>query len=221
MGKLSVHENVLAYRGPGPGFVQQTTLTTLKEPLRLDLDGRIEQFRDARLFRVGATARLIVAGDHGPRAVMLGAGVEDVEGLSRAAAALAGKIDPEDAAGWGIRLETAAAAGALFEAAGRCDCGAGGGLPGTIRIGFEDKKGRMTWCDPSLVTLRPVHDSVGSLKELGKSGHVTWSCRSNWYSWGPWGETVCDGLCPAATPACSCNSAKSGVCSGWWWCSCK
>ena len=229
MTKYHEHDDVFGLSGAGPRFCRQFMVEDSKAPVTVELGGRIDRFDGASLFRVRASFRLVRAGAAGAQAVMAGANVHDEAALSQAVHALAAKVSPDEAQGWAIRLGSAGPAGALFDAAkSGCGCGGdcgcdGGGVPGWLSLGLSLRAdGDYAWSDAVPVALAAVADPVTEQPSGKGTGFVVWNCQSDWYGFWPWNHvTFCDGLCPAATPTCSCNSAKSGRCRGWWYCSCR
>jgi hypothetical protein len=227
MGGACDHDDVYGLPRGGPQFCRQIFLGGRGVPVKAELDGRIDRFGGASLYRVRASFRLVRAGEAGADAVMVGANIHDEAALSRAVHGLAGKVSPDEAKGWRIRLISAGAADALFDAAARggcgCDCGDASGVPGWLQLGLAAKAGgKFEWSDAVPAQLAAKTDPVTEQPVKQQTGFVTWNCQSDWYGFWPWNHiTLCDGLCTAATPTCSCNRAKSGHCRGWWYCSCK
>ena len=226
MGGVCDHDDVYALQGAGPGFCRQFHLGDRERPF--ELSGRIDRFGGASLYRVRSSFRLVRAGAAGAEAVMVGANIHDEAGLSRALHGLADKVSPDEAQGWAIRLSTAGPADALFDAAatGGCNCACGndgGGVPGWLQVGLSAKAGRKPeWSDAVPARLAAKADAVTEQPRKNETGFVNRGCQSDWYGFWPWNHlTFCDGVCTAAEPACSCNSKKSGLCRGWWYCSCK
>lgn len=221
------HDDVYGLAGAGPRFVRQFWVEDGDKPASVELAGRIDRFGGAASFRVRASFRLVRAGAAGAEALQAGANVHDEAGLARAVHKLAAKVAPETAQGWAIRLATAGPASSLFDAAAKGGCGCGGcvegaGIAGWLTLGLAAKPGKFTWSDPVPVALAAAADPVEDHPSRKGTGHVTWNCQSDWYGFWPWNHiTLCDGLCPPGTPACSCNRAKQGRCRGWWYCVCR